>query len=70
MKHIYIIYSPDGLFECQWVHMTNKEFHNTFHFPTDGSVLVRKLSIFKGFIFRLQLGISMLLDIILDGNKN
>lgn len=69
MKNVYLLKTADGE-ECNYRILSKKEWQKMEKtLPTDGSVLYRKLNIFKSILFRIDIGIATLIDLLLDGNE-
>ena len=69
MKSVYLLRTADGE-ECDYRILSKKEWEEMEKtLPTDGSVLYRKLNIFQGILFQIDVGIAILIDLLLDGNE-
>lgn len=69
MKKIYIVWSADGK-ECDYRSLSKKEWKKIEKtLPSDGSVLYRRLNIFQSILFKIDISIAILIDILRDGNK-
>ena len=59
MKHIYLLWND---YEQTFVEMTDKDFNQ--YVNSDG-FHVRRLGIIEGIIFKIEIGISVIIDILM-----
>ena len=67
MKHIYLLWND---YEQMFVEMTDKDFNkyinsDDFQYINTDGFYVRRLGIIKSIIFKIEMGISIIIDILM-----
>ena len=68
MKHIYLLWND---YEQMFVEMTDKDFNkyinsDDFQYINTDGFYVRRLGIIKSIIFKIEMGISIIIDMLME----
>ena len=71
MKHIYLLWND---YEQMFVEMTDKDFNkyinsDDFEYINTDGFYVRRLGIIKSIIFKIEMGISIIIDILMGNTE-
>lgn len=68
MKHIYLLWND---YEQMFIEMTDKDFNkyinsDDFQYINTDGFYVRRLGIIKSIIFKIEMGISIIIDMLME----
>ena len=71
MKHIYLLWND---YEQMFVEMTDKDFNkyinsDDFEYINTDGFYVRRLGIIKSIVFKIEMGISIIIDILIGNTE-